>query len=123
MTIEVQSDGEHLIFEDYLNRKVTINHEDYLNLMMFEKRRAYRPALEDCLKDPTEVWWSIEHVDGVDYTLYKYIKVYKNLVFIAYVVVEDMTIFKLNNFFGFDDNEIAEADRERCGQLVLSKFF
>jgi hypothetical protein len=34
-------------------------------------------------------------------------------------IVEDMTSFQLNNFYGFDDDEIAEAVKERCGQLIL----
>lgn len=59
MPRELQSDGENIIFKDYLNRNVTIVHEDYLNLMMSEERRSIRPALEDCLADPTEVWWLI----------------------------------------------------------------
>lgn len=121
MPIEVQSDGVNLIFEDYQKRKVTIKQDDYLELMMFEKRRVYRPVLEECLKNPTEVWWTIEHVEGVDYTLYKYIKIFSDLVFIAYVVVEDMTCFQLNNFYGFEEDEFEKAEEERSGSLILSK--
>lgn len=121
MPRELQSDGENIIFKDYLNRNVTIVHEDYLNLMMSEERRSIRPALEDCLVDPTEVWWLIESVEGKDYTFYKYIKLYKNLAFIAYVLLDELMDFHLNNFYGFDENEFDEADKERCGQLILSK--
>lgn len=121
MPIEVQSDGENLIFKDYLNREVTIKQEDYLNLMMSKKRRFVRPALEDCLADPTEVWWLIENVEGKDYTYYKYIKFYKNLAFVAYVLLDEIMNFHLNNFYGFEENESDEADKERSGQLILSK--
>lgn len=31
MAIEVKTDGENLIFEDYGKRKVTIKQDDYLN--------------------------------------------------------------------------------------------
>ena len=85
------------------------------------QRRSIRQALEDCLADPTEVWWTIENIEGKDYTFYKYIKLYKNLAFIAYVLLDELLNFHLNNFYGFDENEFDEADKERCGQLVLSK--
>ena len=121
MPRELQSDGENIIFKDYLNRNVTIKHEDYLDLMASIQRQSIRPALEDCLADPTEVWWTIENIEGKDYTFYKYIKLYKNLAFIAYVLLDEFLNFRLNNFSGFDENESEEADKERCGQLVLSK--
>jgi len=121
MQREIQSDGQNLIFEDYLNRKVTIEHEDYLDLMRSEKRRSIRPVLEDCLADPTEVWWQIENIEGKDYTFYKYIKLYKNIVFVAYVLLDELMNFHLNNFYGYEENEFDEADKERSGQLILSK--
>lgn len=43
MPIEVMSDGENLIFKDYLNRKEIIQHGDYLDLMRSEERRSIRP--------------------------------------------------------------------------------
>ena len=86
MPREIESDGVNLIFKDYQNREVTIKHEDYLGLMESEERRLIRPALEDFLADPTEVWWSVENIENKDYTYYKYFKIYKDLVFIAYVV-------------------------------------
>jgi|GEM_PF-2032056 len=121
MPVYVQSDGENLIFTDYLKRKVTIQHEDYLGLMRSEKRRSIRPALEDCLADPSEVWCLIENIEGKDYTCYKYFKVYRNLVFLAYVLLDETMNFHLNNFYGFGENEFDEADKERRGQLILSK--
>jgi len=121
MPREIQSDGQNLIFEDYLKRKVTIEHEDYLDLLRSEKRRLVRPALEDCLADPTEVWWQIENIEGKDYTFYKYIKLYKNMVFVAYILLDELMNFHLNNFYGFEENEFDEADKERSGQLILSK--
>lgn len=75
--MELQSDGENIIFKDYLNRNVSIAHEDFLDLMRSEERRLIRPALEDCLADPSEVWWSVENVEGEDNTYYKYFKNYK----------------------------------------------
>jgi hypothetical protein len=121
MPREIQSDGKNLIFKDYLNRSVSIAHDDYLDLMRSEERRLIRPALEECLADPTEVWWSIETVEGKDYSYYKYFKFYKNLVFLAYVLIDESLHFHLNNFYGFNENEDEKADRERCGQLILSK--
>lgn len=121
MPRELQSDGENIIFKDYLNRNVTIEHGDYLNLMKSEERRFVRPALEDCLAEPTEIWWVLDKVDNKDYSCYKYIKIYKNLVFIAYVILDKSMNFQLNNFYGFEENEFDEADKERCGQLILSK--
>lgn len=121
MPIEVQSDGENLIFKDCLNREVTISQKDYLNLMMSEKRRFIRPALEDCLAEPMEVWWLIENIEGKDYTFYKYIKLYKNLAYVSYVLLDESMNFHLNNFYGFDEAEFDEADKERNGQLILSK--
>jgi hypothetical protein len=55
-----------------------------------------------------------------NYSFYKYIKVYRDLVFIAYVLFDESLNFHLNNFYGFGDNEFEEADKERCGQLILS---
>jgi hypothetical protein len=121
MPIVAHSDGENLIFKDYQNRKVIIKHEDYINLMMNEDRRAVRPALEDCLAEPNEVWWLVENIEGEDYSFYKYIKYYKNLVFIAYVLFDEYLNFHLNNFYGFGEDETDEAEKERCGQLILSR--
>ena len=121
MPIEVKSDDENLIFEDYQKRKVIIKHSDYLSLMMSEERMAIRPVLEDCLMDPTEVWWKVEKIEGIDYSFYKYFKLFSNLVFIAVVMVDAGADFELNNFYSFNDNEFDEADKERNGQLILSK--
>lgn len=123
MPREIESDGVNLIFKDYQNRKVTIKHEDYLDLMTSKERRLIRPALEDCLADPTEIWWSIENIGNKGYTYYKYFKIYKDLVFIAYVLLDESMNFHLNNFFGFEENEFDEAEKERCGQLILSKLY
>ena len=121
MPLEVKSDDENLIFEDYQKRKVIIKHSDYLSLMMSEERMAIRPVLEDCLMDPTEVWWKVEKIEGIDYSFYKYFKLFSNLVFIAVVMVDAGADFELNNFYSFNDNEFDEADKERNGQLILSK--
>lgn len=120
MAIEVKTDGENLIFEDYGKRKVTIKQDDYLELMSLEEKRAVRPALEDCLKDPTEVWWNKEEIEAVDYYYYKYIKLFSNLVFVAFVVIDDASNFELNNFYGYHENEFNLAEQERKGQLILS---
>ncbi len=120
MPIEVQSDGEKLIFRDYLNRKVTILHEDYFDLMASPERRVIRPALEDCLSNPSEVWWTFETIEGKEYSYYKYLKVYRDLVFIAVVLMDDFLNFNLNNFYGYDENEVGLAENDRCGQLILS---
>ncbi len=121
MPIEVKSDDENLIFEDYQKRKVIIKHNDYLNLMMSEERKVIRPALEDCLSDPTEVWWKVERIEDIDYSYYKYLKLYSNLVFVAVVLINTEANFELNNFYGFNENEFEETDKERNGQLILSK--
>jgi len=121
MPREIESDGVNLIFKDFQNRKVTIKHEDYLDLMTIEERRLIRPTLEDSLADPTEIWCSIESFENKGYTYYKYFKIYKDLVFIAYVLLDESMNFHLNNFFGFEKNEFDEAEKERCGQLILSK--
>ena len=121
MPREILSDGKNLIFKDYLSRNVIIKHEDYLDLMRSEERRLIRPALEECLADPTEVWWQIENIEGKDYTCYKYFKLYKNLVFVAYVLLDELMNFHLDNFYGYEENEFDEAEKERSGQLILSK--
>jgi hypothetical protein len=121
MTIEVQSDGENLIFKDYQNRNITISHSDYFELISSKERQQIRPSLEDCLIDPTEVWWSVENFEGENYTFYKYIKLYRDFVFVAYVLLEEFMGFNLNNFYGFNAEQIDEAEKERSGQLVLSK--
>ncbi len=121
MPIEVQSDGENLIFEDYQKRKVIIKHDDYLSLMRAEERRIIRPSLEECLADPTEVWWAIESIEGKDYSYYKYIKLYSDFIFMATALLDDSMNFHLNNFYGFEEDEFAEAEKERRGQLILSK--
>ena len=48
MPIIVESDGENLIFNDYLNRTIKIKQEDYLELIRDEERWNIRPALEEC---------------------------------------------------------------------------
>lgn len=88
--------------------------------MSLEEKRAVRPALEDCLKDPTEVWWNKEEIEAVDYYYYKYIKLFSNLVFVAFVVIDDASNFELNNFYGYHENEFNLAEQERKGQLILS---
>ena len=120
MPINVKQDGENLIFEDYAQRKVTIKKEDYLELISIKEKRTVRPALDDCLKNPTEVWWNVEETEVVDYYYYKYIKVFSNLVFVAVVVIDEASNFKLNNFYGFQENEFNLAEQERKGQLILS---
>ena len=121
MPIEVQSDGANLIFKDYQHRKIVISHEDYLELIAVPERQQIRPVLEDCLLDPTEVWWSVENSDGINHTFFKYIKLYSNLVFIAYVLLDETMGLHLNNFYAFNDNQFDDAEKERCGQLILSK--
>jgi hypothetical protein len=121
MTIAVQSDGKNLIFKDYQNRSITISHSDYFELIASKERQQIRPLLEDCLIDPTEVWWSVENIEGENYTFYKYIKLYSDLVFIAYVLLDESMGFHLNNFYAFNAEQFDEAEKERCGQLVLSK--
>ena len=120
MPIEIQSDGENLIFFDYANRKVTIKETDFLQLMMSEERRSIRPILEDCLKNPTEVWWNIEDIEGKNYSYYKFFKVYSNLVFVALVLMDEALNFHLNNFYGFAENEFELAEKERKGRLIRS---
>ncbi|NHB70381.1 PBECR2 nuclease fold domain-containing protein [Perlabentimonas gracilis] len=119
MIIANSEDG-NLVFKDYQNRKITILHEEYLELMGSEERREIRSALEDCLTNPSEVWFSLENIDGKDYSYYKYIKLYSNLVFIAYVLLNEFLKMKLNNFYGFSMDDIEEAEKERCGQLIFS---
>ena len=121
MTIEVKSDGENLIFEDYQKRKITIPHEDYIELISSKERQAIRPALEDGLTNPDEVWWMVETIEGVNVSYYKYIKFYRDAAFIAYVEIDENLNFHLNNFYAFADENYEEVDKERCGQLILSK--
>jgi len=120
MPIEIQFDGENLIFLDYADRKVTIKENDYLQLMMSEERRAIRPILETCLKDPTEVWWNIEEIEGEQYSYYKYFKAYSNLIFVALVLMDDSVNFELNNFYGYKEGEFDLAEEERKGRLIRS---
>lgn len=120
MTREILSDGENLFFIDYAKRKLRINQNDYLNLMRSEERRVIRPILEECLQKPTEVWWMVEELEGETYSYYKYIKLYSNLVFIAYVIIDERLNFSLNNFFAYNEDEFHLADNERRGQLILS---
>ncbi len=117
----IESDGEYLIFKDYQKRQVIIKHEDYLSLMMVEERQAIRPALEDCLADPTEVWWNVENINGKDYSYYKYIKLYSDFMFVATALLDDSMNFYLNNFYGFEKDEFVEAEKERRGQPILSR--
>ncbi len=117
---EILSDGENLIFEDYGKRKVMINENDYMELMMSTEKRAIRPALEECLKNPSEVWWNIEEVDGEKYSYYKYFKFYSNLIFIALVLIDDNWNFELNNFYGYEKDDFSLAEKERIGQPIRS---
>jgi len=119
---EVQSQDGNLIFMDYQNRKVIISHEDYLNLIVVTKRQEIRPVLEECLAKPSEIWLSKENVDGKEYYFYKYIKVYSNLVFIAYILLDEAMNLLLNNFYGYEEDEFEEAEKERSGQLIHSDY-
>lgn len=121
MPIIVESDGENLIFNDYLNRTIKIKQEDYLELIRDVERRNIRPALEECFSDPTEVWFNKENVEGKDYYYYKFIKLYSNLAFIAIILIDDLLRLTLNNFYGFDEDELNQVNEERKGQLILSK--
>lgn len=121
MPIIVESDGENLIFNDYLNRTIKIKQEDYLELIRDEERWNIRPALEECFSDPTEVWFNKENVEGKDYYYYKFIKLYSNLAFIAIILIDDLLRLTLNNFYGFDEDELNQVNEERKGQLILSK--
>ena len=121
MPIIVESDGENLIFNDYLNRTIKIKQEDYLELIRDEERWNIRPALEECFSDPTEVWFNVENVEGEDYCYYKFIKLYSNLAFIAIILIDDLVRLTLNNFYGFDEDELNQVNEERKGQLILSK--
>lgn len=116
--IEIESRNGRLIFKDYNNREVSIAEEDYLSLMADPDRRAIRPALEECLLNPTEVWWMVEDIEGETYSYYKYIKIYRNLVFVAYVLHELGMDFTLNHFLAYDDENIAGAEEERKGKLI-----
>jgi len=118
--IEVESRDGHLVFKDYGNREVTIAQEDYLNLIASPERQAIRPALEECLLNPTEVWWMVEDIEAQNYSYYKYLKVYKDLVFVAVVMHDSVMNFKLNNFYGYDEDNFSEAENERTGQLIKS---
>ncbi|HET8828631.1 MAG TPA: PBECR2 nuclease fold domain-containing protein [Pelobium sp.] len=107
-----------LVLKDYLNREVTIAEEDYLNLIAASGRRGVVHCLDECLLEPTEVWWMVEDINGVSYSYYKYFKIYRDLVFIAYVLHNKTMDFELNNFYGFDENNFHEAEKERRGQLI-----
>lgn len=120
MTIEVKSDGENLIFEDYKDREVTIKIEDYYNLIFADERKAIRPILEDCLKNPSEVWWNVEKIEGKEYSYRKYIKVFSNLVFVAVVLMDEQLNLELNNFYAYKEDQFDLAEEERVGQLILS---
>ncbi len=113
-------DGK-LIFEDYAKREVCILEEDYLNLMAASERRLIRPNLEDCLKNPTEMWWEVMNVDGEDYTVYKYFKLFSDGVFIVFAILDEFQNFTLNNFFFFDLQELEKINEVRRGMLIFSK--
>jgi len=116
--IEIESRDGHLIFKDYLGREIIIAEEDYLALIANPKAQEIRPNLEDCLKTPTEVWWMVEDIDGKSYSYYKYLKIYRDLVFVAYVLHDATMNFSLNNFYAYDEQNFAGAENERRGQLV-----
>ena len=110
----------YLVFKDYYDREVIILQEDYLKLMSDPERRRFRPVLDECLADPTEVWWDKETVDGNDYFYFKYFKFYKDGAFIAWVLLDESQKLHLNNFYGFGDEELDMISEERCGQLIRS---
>lgn len=120
-TRELKSGDGELIFEDYAKREVCIKEENYLKLMAVESKYAYRSCLEECLIDPTEVWWQVKAKDGQDLTIYKYIKVYRNGYFATFVLVDELLKFHLNNFFWFETSESETVDKLRSGMLVTSK--
>lgn len=118
----VQSQDGNLVFKDYQNRNVIISQEDYLALILDAERQKFRSVLEDCLMKPSEVWFSKDEIDGESHFFYKYIKVYSNLVFIAYILFDEFLNLHLNNFYGYGENEFEEAEKERVGQLIHSDF-
>ncbi len=118
MTIERYSDGENFIFKDYLERKIIINENNYLELSLSNNRKNFLPVLDDLFLQPTEVWFNMEEIEGESYFYLKYIKVFKDAVFIAFVIMEDEFNFTLNNFYIYDENEFDKADEERVGKLI-----
>ena len=117
----LQCENGKLIFTDYLQRKITITEEDYLKLIANRERREVRPALEECLTDPSEVWWNMETIEGTEYSYFKYFKFYSNVAFVAYVSLDEFMNMSLNNFYGFREDKFDEVDKERCGQLIRSE--
>lgn len=118
---ELQYEDGKLIFSDYLQRKITIAEEDYLELIADNERREFRHALEECLLEPSEVWWDMETIEGVEYSYFKYFKFYRNVVFVVYVMFDDGINMTLNNFYGFREDEFDKVDDERCGNLIHSE--
>lgn len=108
-----------MIFKDYGNREISIAHADYLELIASPHRRAIRPALEEALLNPTEVYVLLEKIGDDICHSYRYLKFYKNLVFVAIVTVEKGFLFELNNFYGYNENEFDEVENERRGNRVV----
>lgn len=118
--IELHYQDGKLFFKDYANRDVSIVEDDYLDLISSPERQEIRPCLEECLLEPSEVWWVYETIDNVEYSYYKYIKLYSDLVFVAYVINNDLLNFTLNNFYAYNEHSFSEAEKERTGQLIKS---
>ncbi|MEP1085774.1 MAG: PBECR2 nuclease fold domain-containing protein [Algoriphagus sp.] len=118
---EIKYKDGKLIFEDYAKREVSIREENYLKLMAVEAKYAYRSCLEECLTDPTEVWWEVKAKDGQDLKIYKYIKVYGNGYFVIFALVDEFLNFHLNNFYWFETSESEIIDKLRFGIPVISK--
>lgn len=110
-----------LIFKDYANREVSISEKDYLDLMSAPERQAIRANLEDCFQDPSEMWWEIAEVEGEKYTVYKYFKLYKEGLFVIYVILDELQNFSLNNFFWIGNDDLDQAEEFRHGMLIFSK--
>lgn len=117
ITVNIK-DGR-LIFKDYANREVSISENDYLQLMGSAERRAVRVGLEEALLTPTEVFTIMEKIEDVVYHQYKYLKFYRNLIFVAIVTVKDDFSFELNNFYSYNEHEFKEAEKERTGNRVV----
>ncbi len=115
----IQYDGEYLKFKDYGDRIVKIKESDYLKLMSFPEVRVVRPALEECLMKPSEVWIGAQVVDGITYNYYRYIKLYSNLIFVALITIDESQNFLLNNMYGYLEGEFELAEEDRIGRRII----
>jgi hypothetical protein len=109
-----------LIFEDYAKRELSILEKNYLKLMTMPDKQEHRSCLEECLTDPTEVWWEVRKMDDIDVTFYKYIKLYSNGTFMALALVDEVANLFLNNFYWFDISESEKVEKLRRGILISS---